>query len=145
MFRNAIWTMSLWSDFEKANEIYFRLGIIYKHQRKYQSSLEVGYKVWIAINAHLQCFKYILQDPPRPLTSWDIWFQLGHVYEQDRDVSFSDSERDPMLMYSTRTPETRTTESSLINLTTQRFSNNLVGCTTNLVLRSWTRTKLFHI
>jgi len=30
------------TDFEKANEIYFRLGIIYKHQRKYQASLEVG-------------------------------------------------------------------------------------------------------
>lgn len=30
-------------DFEKANEIYFRLGIIYKHQRKYQQSLEVGF------------------------------------------------------------------------------------------------------
>ena len=31
-----------WIDFEKANEIYFRLGIIYKHQRKYSSSLEVS-------------------------------------------------------------------------------------------------------
>lgn len=31
-----------WSDFEKANEIYFRLGIIYKHQRKYQASLDVS-------------------------------------------------------------------------------------------------------
>lgn len=29
-------------DFEKANEIYFRLGIIYKQQSKYQQSLEVG-------------------------------------------------------------------------------------------------------
>lgn len=28
-------------DFEKANEIYFRLGIIYKQQSKYGSSLEV--------------------------------------------------------------------------------------------------------
>lgn len=27
--------------FEKANEIYFRLGIIYKQQQKYQQSLEV--------------------------------------------------------------------------------------------------------
>ena len=30
-----------YADFEKANEIYFRLGIIYKHQRKYAASLEV--------------------------------------------------------------------------------------------------------
>ena len=28
-------------NFEKANEIYFRLGIIYKQQQKYQQSLEV--------------------------------------------------------------------------------------------------------
>jgi len=35
-----------------------------------------------------QCFKYILDNPPRPLTSWDIWFQLGHVYEQDGKVSY---------------------------------------------------------
>lgn len=28
-------------DFEKANEIYFRLGIIYKQQQKYNQSLEV--------------------------------------------------------------------------------------------------------
>ena len=29
-------------DFEKANEIYFRLGIIYKQQQKFQQSLEVS-------------------------------------------------------------------------------------------------------
>jgi hypothetical protein len=28
-------------DFEKANEIYFRLGIIYKQQQKFNQSLEV--------------------------------------------------------------------------------------------------------
>jgi glucose repression mediator protein len=38
-------------------------------------------------SADHQCFKYILDNPPRPLTSWDIWFQLGHVYEQDGKVS----------------------------------------------------------
>ena len=31
------------ADFEKANEIYFRLGIIFKHQRKYSASLEVSF------------------------------------------------------------------------------------------------------
>jgi glucose repression mediator protein len=30
------------ADFEKANEIYFRLGIIYKHQHKYGASLDVS-------------------------------------------------------------------------------------------------------
>lgn len=28
-------------DFEKANEIYFRLGIIYKQQQKFSNSLDV--------------------------------------------------------------------------------------------------------
>lgn len=35
----------------------------------------------------LQCFKYIVSDPPRPLTEEDIWFQIGHVHEQQKDVS----------------------------------------------------------
>lgn len=35
----------------------------------------------------LQCFKYIVTDPPRPLTEEDIWFQIGHVHEQQKDVS----------------------------------------------------------
>jgi hypothetical protein len=34
--------MRMQPDFEKANEIYFRLGIIYKQQQKFQQSLEVG-------------------------------------------------------------------------------------------------------
>ena len=33
--------MNMQPDFEKANEIYFRLGIIYKQQQKYEQSLEV--------------------------------------------------------------------------------------------------------
>lgn len=34
--------MHMQPDFEKANEIYFRLGIIYKQQQKYEQSLDVG-------------------------------------------------------------------------------------------------------
>lgn len=34
--------MRMAPDFEKANEIYFRLGIIYKQQSKYAQSLEVS-------------------------------------------------------------------------------------------------------
>lgn len=34
--------MRMEPGFEKANEIYFRLGIIYKQQQKFQQSLEVG-------------------------------------------------------------------------------------------------------
>lgn len=59
------------ADFDKANEIYFRLGIIYKQQQKYPASLD--------------CFRYILGHPPRPLTEVDIWFQIGHVHEQQKD------------------------------------------------------------
>lgn len=35
--------MQIQPDFEKANEIYFRLGIIYKQQQKYPQSLEVDF------------------------------------------------------------------------------------------------------
>jgi tetratricopeptide (TPR) repeat protein len=35
--------MRMQPDFEKANEIYFRLGIIYKQQQKYAQSLEVSH------------------------------------------------------------------------------------------------------
>ncbi len=38
-----------------------------------------------------QCFKYIVHDPPRPLTEEDIWFQIGHVHEQQKDVSANSS------------------------------------------------------
>lgn len=37
--------MRMQPDFEKANEIYFRLGIIYKQQQKYQQSLEVSHLI----------------------------------------------------------------------------------------------------
>jgi len=33
--------MQMQPDFDKAHEIYFRLGIIYKQQQKYNQSLEV--------------------------------------------------------------------------------------------------------
>lgn len=36
--------MRMAPDFEKANEIYFRLGIIYKQQQKYDQSLEVSHQ-----------------------------------------------------------------------------------------------------
>ncbi|KAF7300373.1 Transcriptional corepressor [Mycena chlorophos] len=59
-------------DFDKANEILFRLGIIYKQQGKYNESLN--------------CFDRILRNPPNPLAHADIWFQIGHVYEQQKDL-----------------------------------------------------------
>ncbi|KAH8094779.1 hypothetical protein DFH11DRAFT_1468294, partial [Phellopilus nigrolimitatus] len=56
-------------EFDKANEILFRLGIIYKQQGKYMES----------------CFDRILRNPPSPLAHADIWLQIGHVYEQQKD------------------------------------------------------------
>lgn len=61
-------------DFDKSNEILFRLGIIYKQRSKYKESLS--------------CFEKILQSPPNPLAHADIWFQIGHVHEQQNDVCF---------------------------------------------------------
>ncbi|ETW87651.1 hypothetical protein HETIRDRAFT_246092, partial [Heterobasidion irregulare TC 32-1] len=58
-------------DFDKSNEVLFRLGIIYKQQSKYDDSL--------------RCFDRILRNPPSPLANADIWFQIGHVYEQQGD------------------------------------------------------------
>ncbi|KAJ2740278.1 glucose repression mediator protein, partial [Coemansia sp. BCRC 34490] len=63
--------MSMDPNFEKATEIYFRLGIIHKCQGKYPQSLE--------------CFNRILSDPPKPLTETDIWFQIGNVHELNAD------------------------------------------------------------
>jgi tetratricopeptide (TPR) repeat protein len=63
------------SDFDKSNEVLFRLGIIYKQQTKYDDSL--------------RCFDRILRNPPSPLANADIWFQIGHVYEQQGDVGVS--------------------------------------------------------
>ncbi|KAJ6439231.1 Histone-fold protein [Purpureocillium lavendulum] len=59
-------TLRIQPSFEKANEIYFRLGIIYKRKSKFKQSLG--------------CFKYIVNSPPKPLTPDDIWFQIGHTY-----------------------------------------------------------------
>jgi len=81
--------MRMQPDFEKANEIYFRLGIIYKQQQKYQQSLEVSSEEHSVarIANYLKCFRYIVSVPPTPLTEEDIWFQIGHVHEQQKDVS----------------------------------------------------------
>lgn len=81
------------AGFEKANEIFFRLGIIYKQQRKSAQSLEVSLtkrstrQSELTFSSVAKCFRYILQNPPRPLTEIDIWFQIGNVHEQQEDVS----------------------------------------------------------
>ncbi|KAH9487170.1 General transcriptional corepressor ssn6 [Psilocybe cubensis] len=67
----SVLRMSKDLDFDKENEILFRLGIIYKQQGKFQESLE--------------CFDRILRNPPSPLAHADIWFQIGHVFEQQKN------------------------------------------------------------
>jgi len=54
-------------DFERKNEVLFRLGMIYKHEEKYAEALE--------------CFNNLLNEPPTPLTKSDILFQIGIVHE----------------------------------------------------------------
>lgn len=70
---SALTNDAVLTDFDKSNEVLFRLGIIYKQQTKYEDSL--------------RCFDRILRNPPSPLAHADIWFQIGHVYEQQGDVS----------------------------------------------------------
>jgi general transcriptional corepressor CYC8 len=87
--------MQMQPDFDKAHEIYFRLGIIYKQQSKYSRSLEVCpppltiQQPGSVVANPIQCFKYIVNSPPSPLTEEDIWFQIGHVHEQQKDVGLS--------------------------------------------------------
>lgn len=120
-------------DFDKANEILFRLGIIYKQQGKYDDSLA--------------CFDRILRNPPSPLAHADIWFQIGHVYEQQKDVSLFCAEMALSLTYvhhSTYKPRMRMNESWPITLFMQRFFNSLVGSITKMVLASRTRSLRFN-
>ena len=44
-----------------------------------------------------QCFQYILANPPRPLTEIDIWFQIGHVYEQQQEYDAAKDAYDRVL------------------------------------------------
>ncbi|KAG6906171.1 hypothetical protein DXG01_015462 [Tephrocybe rancida] len=57
-------------DSDKANGD-FRLGIKYKEQCKYEESLA--------------CFNRILHGTPSPLAHADIWLEIGHVHEQQKD------------------------------------------------------------
>jgi len=54
-------------DFDRKDEVQFRLGMIYKHESKHDKALE--------------CFGGLLDKPPQPLSQSDIIFQIGIVYE----------------------------------------------------------------
>jgi general transcriptional corepressor CYC8 len=71
--------------FVKANEIHFRLGIIYKQQGKYKQSL--------------QQFTKILNHPPKPLSHLDIWFQIGHCCECEKEFNMAKDSYEHILQY----------------------------------------------
>ncbi|KAJ1340278.1 hypothetical protein BSLG_005104 [Batrachochytrium salamandrivorans] len=56
-------------------KLWYGIGILYDRY----GSLELAEEAFSA------CFKYILKYPPSPLTEIDIWFQIGHLYEQQKD------------------------------------------------------------
>lgn len=66
--------LSISPDFERADEVCFCIGIIYKEQQKFDEALKYFNKVVVAAN------------PPPPLTRADGWYQIGHVNELKRDI-----------------------------------------------------------
>lgn len=60
--------MRMDASFDKANEIYFRLGIIYKQQQKYAQSLEVSLLVRGCVQTEIELSLLVLQlyhhEPP---------------------------------------------------------------------------------
>ena len=51
----------------------------------------------------MQCFDRILRNPPHPLSQMDIWFQIGHVFEQQKEVRRSCQLFSPRLLCVTLT------------------------------------------
>lgn len=66
--------LSISPDFERADEVCFCIGIIYKEQQNFDEALKYFNKVVVAAN------------PPPPLTRADGWYQIGHVNELKRDI-----------------------------------------------------------
>eukprot|EP00177_Eucheuma_denticulatum_P000169 GFKZ01000300.1.p1 GENE.GFKZ01000300.1~~GFKZ01000300.1.p1 ORF type:complete len:1478 (-),score=198.14 GFKZ01000300.1:489-4922(-) len=69
----AVLTIS--PEFERADEVCFCIGIIYKEQQKFDDALNYFNKVVVAAN------------PPPPLTRADGWYQIGHVHELKREIT----------------------------------------------------------
>jgi hypothetical protein len=82
----------------------------------------------------VQCFRYIVSVPPTPLTQEDIWFQIGHVYEQQKDVSRQLVSKDFLLTYISMTMPRMLIAVcwNKIQIMPKSFSN-LAGCITNKV------------
>jgi tetratricopeptide (TPR) repeat protein len=94
--------MRMAPDFEKANEIYFRLGIIYKQQQKFNQSLEVDLIGLLEIGCHAHHLREslfrmvqrtiaIIQDRMAPdfEKANEIYFRLGIIYKQQQKFNQS--------------------------------------------------------
>eukprot|EP00178_Gracilaria_changii_P016717 TRINITY_DN48024_c0_g1_i1.p1 TRINITY_DN48024_c0_g1~~TRINITY_DN48024_c0_g1_i1.p1 ORF type:complete len:1424 (+),score=205.98 TRINITY_DN48024_c0_g1_i1:788-5059(+) len=66
--------LSISPDFERADEVCFCIGIIYKEQQKFDEALKYFNRVVVASN------------PPPPLTRADGWYQIGHVHQLKHDI-----------------------------------------------------------
>lgn len=69
--------------FNKINEVFFRLGVVYKQQGKYEEALD--------------CFQKIEENPPHPLTKYDVAFQKGHIFELQKNIHKAKSIYDNIL------------------------------------------------
>lgn len=92
----------------------------------------------------LNCFDRILRNPPSPLAHADSWFQIGHVYEQQKDVCvfFGSIFVCVFLARTSSTTEQKmpTNVSSLTIQHTPRSSSNWAGCTISTARHSKTKT-----
>jgi hypothetical protein len=94
----------------------------------------------------MQCFKYIVNDPPRPLNEEDIWFQIGHVYEQQKDVCRSLLKMDFLTNYfHSLNPLNQLIAESWRGIQSMPKSfNSSAGCITNRAIAMQARIKLLN-
>lgn len=45
--------------------------------------------LWVLTQLPRQCFQFIRTSPPAPLSEADVWFQIGHVHEQQKDLTLA--------------------------------------------------------
>ncbi|KAH3766266.1 general transcriptional repressor [Pelomyxa schiedti] len=63
-------------DFEKASEIHYRLGMLYKQQPS-------------KLSQALESFQQVCTKPPHPLSKVDIWTHIGNVYELQKEYELA--------------------------------------------------------
>ena len=84
-----------------------------------------------------------MSNPPRPLTEEDIWFQIGHVHEQQKDVSICLTECLVLGLTdcSSKPPKGLTKEFSNAIHITQRCYSSLAGFITKKADTTKARSK----